>query len=510
MIRFRPIDLAACAWVIAAAQLAHAAPPAPAIRPLEPAASASTTATDRKSVAITIYNNDVGLVRDVRTVRLPKLGRATITFADIAPSILPPSLALSVGPRRDALRILEQTYRYDILSPEALTNAADAASISIHRLHPGSGEVTTVRGDVLAAFGWGSTPVVRNPEGITFYPSYESLGFDKLPDRWSSRPSLAWIVDVRQPGSSDLDVSYLTGGMRWQADYVLTLPRNLSDASSITGWITLTNSSGMSFERAHIAVVAGRIHVVTRQGPMGGEDDAEDQGVRKSAEPAQAVRSQLAEYYLYDLPAATELPNDSTKQVAFVSSARLHVRRRYLVGPQPYWRNPGAGSGATVTEPVQVQLQFDLKESEGLGVPLPAGSVRVFAPDSRADLKFVGQAAVDHTPRDETVKLAVGVTSDVRLVRTLQERSGIFGHHHDRVAYRIVNSRSEQVTLEVQERAGELVTSSVPATHPDAATTTFTVTVPARSQLRWQAEYQDVAPGTSSPAPRGGLQEGAR
>ena len=473
--------------VLVAGPIARAAPGA-----APPATPVPCDLGDRKSVSVTIYNSHVALVRELRTVRLAKPGRANIAFTEISPSIIPASVTVAVKPQPNAVRVLEQTYRYDILSPRGLAQAADGAALSIHRVDPGSGEIKTVRAQALASFsGQGDAPVVRSPEGITFYGSFQSLGFDKLPDRWSSHPSLAWLVDVRAMGTADLDVAYLTRNMDWAADYVLTLPRNPAEHASLHGWITLSNRSGISFDSAHVAVVAGRVHItpdLTRNVVLAG---ALAETTAAKDEAAKAVRSSLAEYYLYDLPGATQLPDQSSKQVAFLPSASVHVRTRYLANTQQKWRSADLVRGTTVTEPANLELQFDLTQAEGLGVPMPAGTVRVFAPDSHNDVKLVGDCAVEHTPRDETVKLAVGVTSDVSLTRALIDRTRTFGHRRDRVSYRLTNPHPTEISVEVHDNQGELVSANQPATHPDAATTVFNVRVPAHGQVRWQAEFQE-------------------
>ncbi len=482
----RPLacGLIVAAWAIQApradAQVAARAPAQPS--------AATATAADRSSVAVTIYNDGFALVRDQRKVEV-KRGRVALQFEDVSPSIQPASVSLTLGPRAGMARVLEQGYRYDVLSPRVLSQRADGSTLTVHRVNPGTGEVARVRGVALAQFS-GSAPVLRTDEGITFYSSYQSIGFERLPDRWSSRPSLTWLLDVRQPGAATVDVAYLTHGMSWSADYVLTLGRGSSDAASLVGWITLVNGTGLGYADAHLAVVAGKVHRVS--GGMGGEDDAEsddrERYDKKSAAPARATRSSLAEYHLYDLPGKTELPARSSKQVTFLSTSRLHPRTHYVAEAQGWGDEP---RGATQSGPVEAELRFDVKESEGLGVPMPGGRVRVFVPDSQGREQFVAERAVVATPRDETVKLRLGPAPKVRLSRVLMDRVTSFQVREDRIQYRVRNLDAVPVTVEVRERDGALVRSSVPASRPDAATTVFEVQVPAGGELRWEAEFKE-------------------
>ena len=194
----RPLacGLIVAAWAIQApradAQVAARAPAQPS--------AATATAADRSSVAVTIYNDGFALVRDQRKVEV-KRGRFALQFEDVSPSIQPASVSLTLGPRAGMARVLEQGYRYDVLSPRVLSQRADGSTLTVHRVNPGTGGVARVRGVALAQFS-GSAPVLRTDEGITFYSSYQSIGFERLPDRWSSRPSLTWLLDVRQPGAA--------------------------------------------------------------------------------------------------------------------------------------------------------------------------------------------------------------------------------------------------------------------------------------------------------------------
>jgi hypothetical protein len=451
------------------------------------------SSANRKSLSLTIYNNGIGLVRESRQVSLERRPRALIRFEDVSPSIVAPSVNLTVSPKPDALKVIEQSFRYDVLTPRTLTEHADSAPLTLLRVHPGSGEIVRVRGDALASFSWGS-PVLRTQEGITFYPHQLGIAFDKLPDRWSSQPSLAWLVDVRTPGESTLNVAYLTGQLGWNADYVLTLGRSPSDPASLVGWITLTNNTAMAFPQTHVAVVAGQVHAVAemsaesrieRSDELDGRADAKDVTTRA------AVRSTLGEYHLYDLAEKTDLPARSSKQVQFLSTTRLHTRTRYIAEPHSYYDWEGSRRGATFSAPVDAEIQFDVKESEGLGVPMPQGAVRLFAPDSQGRTQLIGQQSIEHTPRDETVKLRIGPAPEVRIMRVLMDRSRMPGRRDEHIQYRLRNAKNVEVSVEVRERDGVLQRSSIPATHPDAATCAFEIRVPAGAEVRWDAEYRE-------------------
>lgn len=449
------------------------------------------TPEDRKSLAVTIYNNGIGLVRETREVRLPARGRVQLDFQGVAPTIRAPSVALSAVDAPRALEIVEQSYRYDVLSPPSLTRRAAGLPVSVHRVEPGSGKMVRVPGTALADF-MGMTPVLRTDEGITFYGSSSALGFGSLPERWVSEPMLSWQLDVRQPGSRTLGVSYLAAAMKWSADYVFVLARDPAQPATLVGWITLENRSGASFENAHLAVVAGEVHLAPdptdeREGGGGVRRSA----YKKAAPAPKATRSSLGEYHLYDIQNTSNLPDQSSKQVTFLVSNEVRPQTRYLI-EEPYWRQGRhTRVGATSFQTAQTELRFDAKKDQGLGVPMPAGTIRVFAPDSQGTAQFVGQADIDHTPKDETVKLRIGVAPEVRLVRKLVDRSQLGRLRKDTVSYQLRNAKPVPVEVDVMERAAKLDHASIPATHPDARTTRFTVRVPAGGEVVWRAEYTE-------------------
>lgn len=444
---------------------------------------------DRSALSVTIYNNGIGLVRETRRVQLPKAGRVQLDFLSVAPTIRAPSVAFSAVDDPRSVSVIEQSYRYDVLDPQALTQRAAGLPIALHRVHPGTGEVVRTTGQALADFT-GMTPVLRTQEGVTYYGGVASLGFGALPERWVSEPMLSWKLDVRRAGVRNLGVSYLASGMSWSADYLLVLGKG-TEPGTLVGWITLENRSGASFDNAHLAVVAGKVNLV--QQDMGLlRESAPARAMKKAAPEAPvATRSSLSEYHLYDIPNTSSLPDQSSKQVTFLVSNALRPKTRYVADDNPWWRMHDPQNGSTTTESARVELRFDAKEDQGLGVPMPAGTVRVFAQDSRGQGQLVGQASIDHTPRDETVKLRLGAAADVRLVRKLVDRSRLGRLNKDMVSYQLRNAKAEEVEVEVIERAGKLDHATVPATHPDAKTTLFTVRVPANGAVSWQAEYTE-------------------
>ncbi len=299
----------------------------------------TSTPKDRSALALTIYNNGIGLVRERRHVELTKRGRVQLNFHGVAPTIKAPSVALTATDAPDAMDVAEQSYRFDVLSPQTLAARSVGLPISIHRTNPGSGDVVKVAGSVLADFQ-GNHPVLRTGEGITYYRDALAMGFGSLPENWVSEPMLSWQLRVRQPGAHELGVSYLAGGMSWSADYVLVLGKKKETPSTMVGWITLVNRSGMSFENAHLAVVAGQVNRV-EETPKRPPPAMRPRLDSRLADSPKASRSKLSEYHLYHLPNATTLDNRSSKQVTFLLTNSLRPQLRYVVGERR-WRFSGS------------------------------------------------------------------------------------------------------------------------------------------------------------------------
>jgi hypothetical protein len=444
----------------------------------------------RKALSVTIYNNDIGLIRDKRSVSLPRAGTSKIVWNEVAPQIIAPSVAVSFHGLRQPVRMLEQTYRYDILSPQGLGQRADGTTISLHRTNPKSGELEALKGQLMGPLD--NAPILRTSDGISFYQRYDAIGFERLPDRWSSRPSLNWLIDSAQSGDLEVDASYLSRGLTWEAEYVLSLARQPADSSSIIGWITLTNSSGQAFENAHIAVVAGKVNVVEPVAMDGKQYDYPMAAASMApAPPPPAERSQLGEYYLYDIPGSTSLPQQSSKQVMFLSSGSLHPEKKYLANMHWSWRDTRLDTGASVTEPASVEYRFDVSEKQGLGVPMPSGTIRVLAPDSRGQLQYVGEEHIEHTPRDETIKLRIGTVSDILINRVLTSRTRLGSLRKDKVRYTVRNATSESVMIRVLEYTNRLDKASIASTQPEAGSVAYDVSVSPGVPVSWDAEYTE-------------------
>ena len=381
----------------------------------EPASSESTpttqespnlrsTAAQRDAVSITVYNQNFGLVREIRTLDLPS-GRIALEYGDVASSIQPETVyirSLSGGP----LQVLEQNYQFDLLSPQKLLEKYVGRTVNVYRTNPQTGVDEVIEAEVVSVNGG---TILRIGGEITFnYPG--RFGFPEVPDNLIAEPTLLWRLDATG-GQQQIEVSYLTGGLNWKSDYVMVLNED-DDGAALTGWVTLTNQSGTAYENARLQLVAGDVQRV--HGNMRPESQ-----VRMMMVDAMAVRESdgftenaFFEYHLYTLGRPTDLMNNEQKQVTLLESDDFGVEKKLIFhGATHYYR--GQYGQITSNQKVGVFLDFENSERNGLGMPLPKGVVRVYKRDHTGALQFIGEDLIDHTPRDEELRIKMGEAFDV-------------------------------------------------------------------------------------------------
>ena len=444
-----------------------------------------STAEQRSEVSVTVYNQDLGLVREVRDVTLGR-GEVTLEFRDVAATIQAETVHVQSAGSPGDLRVVEQNYQYDLLSPRKLLEKYVGRRVKIYRWNETTGRDEEHEAEVLAS---NEGTVLRIGNEITFdFPG--RISFPEIPQNLIAKPTLTWLLASGRERQT-LEVSYLARGLDWHADYVLVL--DAADArASLNGWVTLANRSGASYRDARVKLVAGDVQRVQPEAPV------YDTMLMRSAEAAApAVREEgIFEYHLYTLERPTTLLDMETKQVALLGARQVAVAKRLVLESQPQlfrmqW------DGAQELERAGVYLEFENAESNGLGRPLPKGVVRVYKADSEGAQQFLGEDSIDHTPRDEKVRLKTGEAFDVVAERRQMEFRSL-GRCSSESAWQIElrNHKEEDVVVEVLEHAGgdwEIVESSHEAQKEDANSFRFRIDVPRRGaaellyrlRLRW-------------------------
>ena len=437
---------------------------------------AATTAKDQVDLAVTVYNSNTALVRDVRQLTLAA-GTSPLRFEDVAASINPATVHLRSLTDPDHLSVVEQNYEYDLLDPQKLLQKYVGRDVTLLRREMDNGSMKSVETKALLLAD-NNGPIWKIGDEIVTGMSADSYRFPDLPENLYSRPTLIWTLDNSGAKSQRVEASYLTGNMNWNADYVLTVTRD-DKAADLNGWVTLANNSGTAYRNAKLQLVAGEIHRASP--PMSGilADALE---ARKAAAAApQFQQEAFSEYHLYSLERRTSIENNESKQISLLSAFGVPVEKHLRVEGQPYYyRNP-QGLGNAIPQPVKVYYQFKNEQKNGLGTPLPAGTVRVYQGDSKGGIQFIGEDSISHTPKDENISVYVGNAFDVVAERKQTDYKKIANNVVE-MEYQIAirNHKDSAVTVEVREPVGgdwEVLSSSFPSTKLDSTTIAFNVPV---------------------------------
>ena len=448
-----------------AATLAHAA---------DPAKDVGSTAADREAVAVTVYNDDLALVKERRRIDLPG-GLARLSLREVAAQMRPETALLRAasGP---AFTLVEQNFDFDLLTPQKLLEKYVGRQVTVIRPHPTSDAERRETATVLAAGQAGyPTAVLRFADRIeTGVPG--RLAFDAVPANLRDRPTLSVLLEAAG-GKQSVELSYLTGGLAWKADYVANLSAD-GRSLDLNGWVTLTNRSGAGFDDATLQLVAGTVNRVRQQ----------DSRVYAMAAPAparakaaEATQEALLDYHLYSFERPTSIADNQTKQLALLSAGAVPVRREYLLAGNEYYYRDRHGQIGQKLKPA-VFLEFENKGGQ-LGKPLPAGIVRVYAKDSKGAAQFVGEDRIAHTAKNEQIKLRLGEAFDITAERRQTNYKRIADNQTEsswRIELR--NAKDEAVTVRVQEPMPgdwEMVQESQKHTKDSARVASWNVAVPA-------------------------------
>jgi hypothetical protein len=463
----------------------------PAERAL-PAETATTTQKDQVDLNVTVYNSNIALIRDVRQIHLAS-GTFPLRFEDVAASIMPATVHFRSLTEPAKLAVVEQNYEYDLLDAQKLLQKYVGREITLVRGEEEANSTKWVETKAVLLANNNSQPVWKiGNEIVTGMPT-NWYRFSELPGNLYSRPTLVWTLDNRGAGAQKVEASYLTNNMSWDADYVLTVARE-EKTSDLDGWVTLTNNSGASYENAKLQLVAGEVHQVATAVLM------PKAGIRVDAAvpaPPQFEQEAMSEYHLYTLGRRTSIQNNESKQISLLSGTGVPVEKFLAVEGQPYYYRNQQAMGNAIPEPVKVYYRFKNEEKGGLGMPLPAGTVRVYQADSKGGIQFVGEDHINHTPKDETLKIYVGNAFDIVCERKQTDYKKLASNLFE-MEYQITlrNHKDVPVTVDAREPIGgdwEVVNSNLKWTKLDATTISFdipvdkdgTATLDYRVRVKW-------------------------
>jgi len=456
----------------------------PSAKNAGPATSRISRSDTRRSVAVTVYNDGFGLVREIRDVDLGT-GRVSLEFRDVSSQIESNTVHVKSLAKGHPLSILEQNYRYDLLSPEKLLKKYEGKKIKLQRWNKVIGKDEEYEAEVLSVND--NQPVLKVGNEITYgFPA--RFSFPEVPANLIAQPTLVWLLDSEAP-KQPLEVTYLTQGFGWSADYVLTLGDEANDGSGMStadlvGWVTLRNDTATSYENAKLKLVAGNVQRVREALTKSASMDDRDEEV---TEKKQFNEESFFEYHLYTLDRPTSLLSNEQKQVTLLEGHGIHVHRQLIFyGASYYYR----GSYGQIVSNQKVGVYLDIKNEEAnhLGMPLPKGTIRVYKSDKSGAGQFVGEDAIDHTPRDESIRVKMGESFDVvgdRKQTDFKQISDCVDETTWEIALRNHKDVADEVLVyEPIEGDWEILSSSLPFQKKDAHTFTFLAKVGARGETK--------------------------
>ena len=446
-----------------------------------PAAFAETPigADKQTAIAVTIYNNDLALVRDSRNVTLTE-GENDLAFIEVSAGIRPET-ALLTG-RGAQLDIVEQNFDFDLLTPQKLLEKSIGQSIRVVRTNPQTGADTTEDATVLSVAE--GQVVLKIGDRIEVTPPGR-LVYSAVPANLRDRPTLVVKLASKQAGEVPVDLAYLTRGLSWSADYVAELAPD-EKTINLNGWVTLTNMSGIAYKDAKLQLVAGDVNQYQPAPPMPAmQEMAAADGMRREKMVSEAA----FEYHLYSLDRPTTLKENQTKQVALLAADAIPIEKQYvLVNVAQLGGNFAAKVGETQRVNAEVRMKIKNEEASHLGLPLPSGVVRVYKADSDGDAIFVGEDHIDHTPKNEQLDLMLGRAFDVTARGKQVSYSRIADNVYEN-AYEIEvkNAKKEPVTVTLREFVPgdwKMLEESTKSTKPDASTAEWQLQVPAEGSAK--------------------------
>jgi len=387
----------------------------------------------KAEVSVTVYNGDLGVIREIRSLNFEK-GLGKVSFTDVPSKIDPTSVGFELLDKNKSVSILEQNYAYDLVSPEKIYAKYIDKDIDI------IDKEGRIFGGTLLSFSGGSA-VLKEKSGkiqIIQMSQIVNVDFPELPEGLITRPTLFWLYSSDFAGKAECNVSYQTGGLNWTAEYVGILSEDEKNLGW-TGWSSITNNSGATYKDATLKLVAGDIHRAPKKRGIGRPEY--EMLAMSAAKGVAFEEKEFFEYHLYTLPRKATIADREIKQIALFNPALTNIEKEYYYEPE---RND---------KKVRVALKFENSKASGLGIPLPAGRARIFKADSDGSMILLGEDRIDHTPKDETVKLTIGYAFDISAEQKIADYERLSDRVEERTySIELRNHKDEDVTIIVEKR----------------------------------------------------------
>jgi hypothetical protein len=436
-----------------------------------------STIDDQVAVEVTVYNNNLGLIKDTRNVELP-LGEGELRFMDVASHIMPVTVHAKSLNYPDDFSVLEQNYEYDLMNANKLLDKYVGKKIKIIVWNEFQDRKEVVEATLLSNNNGQIYKI--NDEIFLGHPGIKVL--PEIPGNLIAKPTLTWLYDNKSKITHNLEVSYLTNNISWKADYVVVLNKDDTSAD-ISGWVTLDNKSGATYNNARLKLIAGDVHRVMEEY----EDRVYMMKEMERAAAPQFEEKAFFEYHIYDLQRRTTIKDKQTKQVSLLEATGAEVQKELLVyGIKSYFTR--LYRGQTPKQTVNVYVKFKNTKDNNLGMPLPAGIMRLYKRDDEESLQFIGEDRIDHTPKDEEVRLKIGEAFDVVAERIQTDFKQITTRLHE-TEWEITlrNHKEEDVMVGIVEPLygnWTVISNSHPYEKVDAFTIRFDIEVPKDKEVK--------------------------
>jgi len=461
-------------------------------RAVDTAREQSTSLNNQTDLAVTVYNSNIALVRDLRQLSLPG-GAFRLKLMDIAATVNPATVHLRSLNEPAKLGVIEQNYEYDLLEPAKLLNKYVGKDVTLVRTYQENG--TTRHEEIKATLlANNNGPVWKIGNDIVTGLYAESYRFPEVPANLFERPTLLMSLENSGSHRQQVETSYLASNLSWNADYVLTVARD-DKSADLDGWVTITNNSGTAFRNARLQLVAGDLHRLPV--PTAKAMIMDMNAVAGAARAQQFAQENFSEYHLYTLGRKTSVEDKETKQISLLAGSAVPVDKVFVVNGQSLYYHNQQNPGSPLKDPVMVFYKFKNEQKAGLGIPLPAGNLRVYQKDSKGGILFVGEDRIEHTPKDETISVHIGNAFDVVCERKQTDYKRADTHTWEmQFEITLRNHKETPVTVEVNEPIGgdwEMLSSTHNYTKTAAWAAQFNVPVAAngasvlkyRFRARW-------------------------
>jgi hypothetical protein len=438
-----------------------------------------STADDQAAVEVTVYNSNLGLIKDTRNISIP-YGEGALRFMDVASQIQPETVHVKSLNHPDNIRILEQNYEYDLMNQNKLLDKYVGKKIKIIDSNKFQDRKDIIEATLLSN-NRGQIYKIKD-EIYLGHPGIKVL--PGIPENLIAKPTLTWLYDNSSKNPHKLEVSYLTDKINWKADYIVVLHEN-DTSSDISGWVTIDNQSGATYTRATLKLIAGEVHR-TRPGPQRRVYALE--AAQQGAAP-QFEEKAFFEYHIYDLQRKTTLKDRQTKQIRLFEASGVKTRKEFLsLNNKSYFTR--RYQEKKLKQPVDVYIKFKNSSDNNLGMPLPEGIMRFYKQDHKGSQQFIGEDKIQHTPKNEEIKLRIGKAFDVVSERKQTDFKKITSQRYESEwEITLRNHKKTGITVGVIEPLPgnwQITKNNYPYKKVDAFTVRFDVKVPSGKEIKVQ------------------------